>query len=137
MAGRAAAILFLTTALFGAETEIPETPYESDYAKGQPDRQLWRDVKDSFLRHRFSTILKKNNLALSCARCASVFMDVSFAVNEQGGAEIRGIDRKKACAGEFPKNMETAFLKFLRDYPYPKLLHGTRVRLRLGNSLKC
>lgn len=137
MVYKAAAILLFTTALFGTETDVAEAPYESDYAKGQPDRQLWRDVKDSFLRHRFGKILKKHNLALGCAGCTSVFMDVSFAVTEQGTVQIRGIDRQQACGHDFPAAVKTDFLKFLNDYPYPKPLHGTTVRLRLGSGLKC
>ncbi len=137
MAAKAAAILFLTTALLGVETDLTQAPYESDYAKAQGERRLWRDLKDSFLRHRFPAILKKHHLALSCASCTSLFMDISFAVNEQGAVQIGSINRKKACGGEFPTSLEADFLKFLSDYPYPKPLHGTRVRLRLGNGLKC
>lgn len=137
MAAKAAAILFFTTLLFGADADFPETPYESDYAKGLPDRQLWRDVKDSFRKHRFAAILKRHKLALSCASCTSVFIDVSFAVSERGAVQVKAVDRKQACGGEFSAGLEADFLRFLNDYPYPKPLHGTRVRLRLGDSLKC
>lgn len=125
------------TFFMAAEAQEIDAPYESDYAKPRSEARLWHEMRDSFIRHAFSKILQKHGLRLNCGDCSSVFMDVSFSVDEQGKVRVKGIDRKKACGGDFSSAMEADFIAFLHTYPYPQPLRGSRVRLRLGNGLKC
>lgn len=116
---------------------IIDAPYQPDYAKGLPERHLWKQVRDSFMRHKYREILKKHKLELSCNGCSAVYLDVAFSVSIAGEVRIYNVDAAKACGRDFPEAMRKEFLHFLRIYPYPAGLHGTNVRLRLGSGLSC
>lgn len=119
-----------------AET-IVEAPYQPDYAKGLPERHLWKQLRDSFLRHKYRDILERHGFKLSCNGCSAVYLDVAFSVGIGGEMRIHRVEAAKACGGEFPEAMRKEFLYFLKIYPYPAGLHGTSVRLRLGSGLSC
>ena len=129
--------LLLSTALAAAPESIVEAPFQPDYAKGLPERHLWKQLRDSFLRHKYRDLLKKYGLELSCNGCSAVYLDVAFSVSVGGEVRIHHVDAAKACGKDFPEAMRKDFLHFLRIYPYPAGLHGTSVRLRLGSGLSC
>lgn len=130
-------LLFFPICLSAAPDAIVDAPYEPDYAKGLPDRHLWHQVRESFLKHRYPQILKKHGLKLNCGTCTTVYMDIAFSVGLAGNISVHSIDRTKACGGEFSEKLTQDFLDFLREYPYPASLRGKSVRLRLGTGLKC
>lgn len=130
-------ILFWSTAIYSAPETIVEAPYQPDYAKGLPERQLWKQLRDSFLKHKYRGLLKKYGFELTCNGCSAVYLDVAFSVSIGGEAKIHRVDAAKACGREFPEAMRKDFLHFLKIYPYPTGLHGTSVRLRLGSGLSC
>lgn|GEM_PF-3185020 len=129
--------LFYSKALAAAPETIVEAPYQPDYAKGLPERQLWKQVRDSFIKHKYRDLLKKYGFELSCNGCSAVYLDVVFAVSLGGEVRIHHIEAAKACGRDFPEGMRKDFLHFLKIYPYPAGLHGTSVRLRLGSGLSC
>ncbi len=129
--------LICSTALAAAPESIVEAPYQPDYAKGLPERQLWKQLRDSFMRNKYRDLLKKYGLELSCDGCSAVYLDVAFSVGVGGEVRIHHVDAAKACGREFPEAMRKDFLHFLKLYPYPAGLHGTSVRLRLGSGLSC
>lgn len=117
--------------------EIVDAPYQPDYAKGLPERHLWKQMRDSFLKHKYRAILKKHGITLSCASCSAVYLDVAFSVDFAGTAKLHTVEAAKACGRPFPEEMKKEFLHFLKIYPYPTPLRGTSVRLRLGSGLSC
>lgn len=129
-------ILLLSKAVLSDEEELPAT-IEPDYAKPLPERQLWKQVRENFLKHTYPRILKQQKLALSCDGCSAIYMDISFSLDSAGVVSIKAIDRTKACGGEFSPVMREEFAHFVRIYPYPTALRGTSVRLRLGTGLSC
>ena len=129
-------LLFYTTVLAAPE-KIVEAPYQPDYAKGLPERQLWKQVRDSFIKHKYRDLLKKYGLELSCNGCRAVYLDVAFSVGLAGEVRIHHIEAAKACGRDFPEAMRKDFLHFLKIFPYPAGLYGTSVRLRLGSGLSC
>ncbi|MFO1471219.1 MAG: hypothetical protein U1F27_09295 [Turneriella sp.] len=131
------AVLLCTVAIRSDNESIVEAPYQPDYAKGLPERQLWKQLRDSFLKHKYRPLLKKHGFELTCNGCSAVFLDVAFSVGLAGEVRIHRVDAAKACGREFPEGMRKDFLHFLKIYPYPAGLHGTSVRLRLGSGLSC
>ncbi len=129
---------FFCSAVFAAATNpIVDAPYQPDYAKGLPERQLWKQLRESFLKHKYRELLKKYGFELSCNGCSAVYLDVAFSVGMAGTVRIHRVDAAKACGKDFPDAMRKDFLHFLKIYPYPTALHGTSVRLRLGSGLSC
>ncbi len=118
-------------------SRIVEAPYEPDYAKGIPERHEWRRLRKIFLKKKLPLILRKHRDKLRCGTCMDVYMDVAFSVNLIGGVTVLKVDAEYACGNEFPAAMRDDFLAYLREYPYPKVLLGKTVRLRLGTALKC
>ena len=129
--------VFCTAAFASASETFVEAPYQPDYAKGLPERQLWKQMRDSFLKHKYRELLKKHGFELSCNGCSAVYLDVAFSVGMAGDVRIHRVDAAKACGRDFPEGMRRDFLHFLKIYPYPAGLHGTSVRLRLGSALSC
>lgn len=120
-----------------ASSAIVEVPYEPDYAKGLVERREWRRLRKIFLKKRLPLILRKHRDKLHCGACMDVYMDVAFSVSLTGTVSVKQIDTAHACGGEFPEAMRTDFIEYLTQYPYPAILLGKTVRLRLGTSLKC
>jgi hypothetical protein len=118
-------------------SSIVEAPYEPDYAKGIPERQEWRRLRKVFLKKKLPLILRKYRDQLRCTTCIEAYMDVSFSVSLTGSVSIHKVDAERVCGGPFPPAMRDEFFAFLKDYPYPKLLLGKTVRLRLGTAFKC
>lgn len=120
-----------------ADNAIIDAPYEPDYAKGLPERREWQRLKKAFLKKRLPLILRKYRDRLRCPTCIDAYMDVAFSVNLAGGVTIHKIEAQRACGHDFPDGMQQEFLQYLKEYPYPKILLGKTVRLRLGSALQC
>ena len=116
---------------------IVEVPYEPDYAKGLIERREWRRLRKIFLKKQLPLILRKHRDKLRCGTCMDVYMDVAFSVSLIGGVTVLKVDAGHACGNELPAAMRDDFFAYLREYPYPKVLLGKTVRLRLGTALKC
>lgn len=116
---------------------IIEAPYEPDYAKGVPERHEWRRLRKIFLKKKLPLILRKHRDRLRCGTCMDVYMDVAFSVSLVGSVSVLKVEAEHACGGDFPPAMRDDFIRYLREYPYPKALLGKTVRLRLGTALKC
>lgn len=116
---------------------VVDAPYEPDYAKGVPERQEWRRLRKIFLKKKLPLILRKHRDRLRCRTCIDVYMDIAFSVSLTGSVNVLKIDAEYACGGEFPPAMREDFIRYLREYPYPKILLGKTVRLRLGTALQC
>jgi len=126
-----------TTPELAAADAVVDAPYEPDYAKGIPERREWRRLRKVFLKKKLPLILRKYRDQLRCTTCIEAYMDVSFSVSLTGSVSIHKVDAERVCGGPFPPAMRDEFFAFLKDYPYPKLLLGKTVRLRLGTAFKC
>ncbi len=136
----AAAAAVSTQALATEKTPsstIIEAPYEPDYAKGLAERREWRRLRKVFLKKQLPLILRKHRDKLRCGTCMDVYMDLAFSVSLAGTVTPKQIDTAHACGGEFPEAMRADFLEYLNRYPFPAILRGKSVRLRLGSALKC
>lgn len=116
---------------------IIEAPYQPDYAKGMPERQLWREVREKFLRSEYPRILKRQNLRLNCGTCTTIYADFELSISLTGEPTIRNLVVAKACGRPMGKMLRADFSRYLENYPYKPGLYGTTVRLRLGTGLKC
>lgn len=118
-------------------TGIVEIPYEPDYAKSPAERREWHRLRKIFVRKVLPQILRKYREKLRCGNCMDVYMDISFSVSLVSRVNVKSVDRMHACGSEFPAGMQADFIRYLSDYPYPTILLGKSVRLRLGTALKC
>jgi hypothetical protein len=116
---------------------IIDAPYQPDYAKGLPEKQLWREVRENFLKIEYPKILARHNLKLNCGSCTTVYADFELRISLAGKAEIRNVAAAKACGRPMNKKLKGDFSRYLERYPYKPGLYGTTVLLRLGTGLKC
>jgi|JI10StandDraft_1071094.scaffolds.fasta_scaffold19271_2 hypothetical protein len=118
-------------------TAIVEAPYQPDYAKGLPEKHLWREVRENFLKNVYPKILARHQLKLSCGSCTTVYADFELNISLAGTVKIRNVTVAKACGQPMNKKLKADFSRYLEHYPYKPGLYGTTVLLRLGTGLKC
>jgi len=116
---------------------IVEAPYQPDYAKGLPEKHLWREVRETFLKNEYPKILERHHLKLNCSSCTTVYADFELNISLAGKAEIRNIAVAKACGQPMSKSLKRDISRYLERYPYKPGLYGKTVMLRLGTGLKC
>lgn len=116
---------------------IIEAPYQPDYAKGLPERHLWSEVREEFMRTHYQEILNRYGIRLNCGTCTTVYADFPLSVSLTGKVKIRDVTIAKACGKPMAKKMLSDFSRYLRSYQYKPGLFGTTVLLRLGTGLKC
>lgn len=130
-------VCYCPTVLTAETTPIVEAPYQPDYAKGLPERHLWREVREDFMRAEYARILARHHLKLNCSNCTTVYADFEISISLIGKPKIRKVTVAKACAKPMSAKMLSEFSRFLKRYPYKPGLFGTTVSLRLGTGLKC
>jgi len=118
-------------------TAIVEAPYQPDYAKGLPEKHLWREVRETFLKNEYPKILARHHLKLNCSSCTTVYADFELQISLAGTVKIRNVTVAKACGQPMSKKLKADFSRYLEHYPYKPGLYGTTVLLRLGTGLKC
>ncbi len=116
---------------------VVEAPYQPDYAKSTPEKGLWREVRDNFMRAEYARILRRHKIRLNCGNCTTVYADFEIAVSLIGRVKIRSVPVAKACGKPMHQKMLSEFTRFLEQYTYKPGLYGTTVLLRLGTGLKC
>jgi len=138
MIARLMFIFVACTALSSAGgTGVVEAPYQPDYAKSTPEKELWREVRDDFMRAEYAGILRRHKIRLNCGNCTTVYADFQLSVSLTGKVKIKDVTVAKACGRPMPQKMLAEFSRHLAKYTYKPGLYGTTVLLRLGTGLKC
>jgi hypothetical protein len=115
-----------------SQTNIPKH-YELEGKAGtQADSilKLWN-------KKEFPSILKKNKLKMTCAKCSNIYMDVVFTIDANGVLRLPKIVKTVCCAGGFSNDLSTDFLDYFYSLQFPWALRNITFEYRLGTGLSC
>ncbi len=124
-------LVILNTTIF-AQTNIPKH-YELEgraYTEADSIRNVW-------MKKEFPSILKKNKLKMTCAKCSNIYMDVVFTIDANGVLRLPKILQAVCCGSSFSNQLSTDFLDYFYDLQFPWALRNMIFEYRLGTGLKC
>ncbi len=125
--------LVISIGAFSQEEKYKENVFDV-LSDGQ--RKDWTKAKDNWQQTYFLPFLKKQKIKMSCASCASVYINVSFEVMDDGHAHAKVVWTKK-CGSEFSAKQIKELEKLLYNFQFMPGLYNTKFIARLGTSLKC
>jgi hypothetical protein len=99
--------------------------------------QLWENIDSVWHYNNFNKCLSENKLKLSCAKCASIYLDVVFSIDSSGKLSDYKVVNERMCGGRFTPELKICFLEFFLNFNFPAELRRIKFQVRLGNSLKC
>ena len=97
----------------------------------------WQNIYDVWFHTQFHKCLKQNRIKMRCSKCEYVYMDVYFEIDSLGKICKYVILKEKMCATVFTKKLRKSFMDYFLNQEYPKSLHNTKFKARLGTGLKC
>ncbi len=135
------AILYFTVnRLHAQELEQPEA-YDSIYTYSNlptdEQRLAWNDMSDEWLHNYFCDCLKQNNIKMSCAHCASIYLTVDFKIDSNGKVTNHRIVKENKCGKSFNEKLRQCFLDFFLHTEFPASLRNIVFEINIGNGLKC
>ena len=113
--------------------EVKENIYE---VLNEQQRGDWYKSKKNWEEKYFNAFLKKYKVKLSCANCSSVYVDVHFAIMEDGHTHVKVLQTKK-CGTVFTAKQISELEKLLFNIEFPTGLYNTKFCGRIGRGLSC
>ncbi len=94
-------------------------------------------ILDLWLATEYPTILQKNKLKMTCAKCENIFMDVVFIISNEGSLIDYEVVKMNKCGQDFSDELKAEFVFFFSRNKFPPALRSMHIEFRLGTGLKC
>lgn len=125
--------LFVFLHLSAISQEVRENINE---VLNEQQRSEWYKSKRNWEEKYFTPFIKKQKIKLSCASCASVYIDVHFAIMEDGHTHVKILQTKK-CGTVFNAKQIAELEKLLFNIEFSPILYNTKFCGRIGKGLSC
>lgn len=125
-------LLILINGTLFSQTNIPKYYELEGRAKTEAD-----SVLKVWMKKEFPSILKKNKLKMTCAKCSNIYMDVIFTIDANGVLRLPKIIKTVSCGGAFTSQLSDDFLNYFYALQFPWALRNLTFEYRLGTGLSC
>jgi hypothetical protein len=95
----------------------------------------WEEIEKNWRTEKFMPMLKKNNVKMNCASCASVYAWVVF--KRDSIKTTYSLLNTKKCGDEMKGKFLLEFKKLLDTIVLPVDFINSYFKVYLGNGLKC
>lgn len=136
-------IIFILVTIKTSNSQESEQPKVNDSITTYTDlptdeqRLAWNHMSDEWLKTSFYDCLKQNNIKMSCAHCAKVYMTVDFKIDSSGKVSEYNVIKENKCGELFTEKLTHCFLEFFLNAEFPKGLRNMVFEINIGNGLKC